>query len=185
MASSRHRRAWMSGGRARCRESQRQVRLRRRREPTPRQVFVLQEGADRVLVFDERLTAVNREITLSVPRDQPDLGPEWYGDDNARGEGLLLLRNGHILVGKQRKEPRLIEFGPPDDAPKASPLVMGCDPTRRFRSPMQIESPLACSRPGFIDPDSGIESVNDLALDAGGALHLGELQVAQPCPPRR
>jgi hypothetical protein len=69
------------------------------------QVFVLQEGADRVLVFDEGLGVVNRTITLSVPRNQPDFGSEWHEDDNARGEGLLLLRNGHLLVAKQRKEP--------------------------------------------------------------------------------
>jgi hypothetical protein len=49
-----------------------------------------------------------------VPRDEPDFGEEWHADDNARGEGLLMLRNGHLLVAKQREKPRPIEFGPPD-----------------------------------------------------------------------
>jgi hypothetical protein len=137
-----------------------------------RQVFVLQEGADRVLVFDERLTAVDRAITLCVPRDQPDFGSEWHGDDNARGEGLLLLRNGHILVGKQRKAPRLIEFGPPDDDPEGFAPGAGLRPDETFPLSDGDRIAFGVLASWLIDPDSRIESVNDLALDAGGALHL-------------
>src|ERR1700712_257065 len=77
-----------------------------------RRLFVLQEGADRVLVFDPELNSVRHTILLSVERDQPGFGQEWWADDNSRGEGLLLLRNGHMLIAKQREQPRLIEFGP-------------------------------------------------------------------------
>jgi len=88
--------------------------------------FVLQEGTDRILVFDASLATLDGTITLSVPIDQPDFGAEWHKDPNSRGEGLLLLRNGHLLV-------------------LASWIV---------------------------DPRSGVKSVNDLACDDAGQLHL-------------
>jgi hypothetical protein len=136
------------------------------------QVFVLQEGASRILVFDEALSAVNQTIGLSVPRDQPDFGAEWYADDNARGEGLLLLRNGHILIAKQRRQPRLIEFGPAgSDAEGYAPGdALGAEQT--FPLPDGEDATFEVLQSWRIDPDSGVQSINDLALDADGRLHL-------------
>jgi hypothetical protein len=135
-------------------------------------VFVLQEGASRILVFDEALSAVNHTITLSVSRDQPDFGAEWYADDNARGEGLLLLRNGHVLIAKQRKEPRLIEFGPSgsDGEGYAPGDALGDEQT--FPLPDGEDTTFEVLDSWLIDPDSGVKSINDLALDADGRLHL-------------
>jgi hypothetical protein len=136
------------------------------------QVFVLQEGADRVLVFDEGLGVVNRTITLSVPRNQPDFGSEWHEDDNARGEGLLLLRNGHLLVAKQRKEPRLIEFGPPGDEPEGFAPGDALQPEETLPLPNGGDVAFDVLASWLVHHDSGIESVNDLAVDADGRLHF-------------
>lgn len=135
-------------------------------------VFVLQEGASRILVFDAALSALEQTITLSVPRDQPDFGAEWHADDNARGEGLLLLRNGHVLIAKQREEPRLIEFGPSgSDAEGYCPGdALGAGQT--FPLPDDEEATFEVMHSWVIDPDSGVKSVNDLAPDADGRLHL-------------
>ena len=135
-------------------------------------VFILQEGAARILVFDAELTALERTITLSVPRDQPDFGEEWYADDNSRGEGLLLLRNGHIMLAKQRKEPRLVEFGPPgDDAAGYSPGdALG--PGQTFPMPGDEDAVFGVLGSWLIDDDAGVKSVNDLAPDADGRLYL-------------
>jgi hypothetical protein len=134
-------------------------------------VFVVQEGADRILVFDATLSRLERTINLSVPLDQPELGAEWHGDPNSRAEGILLLANGHILVGKQREQPRLIEFGPAGDP---------CG----FAAGDAIAAPDVFSLDGvgdvtfevlatwLVDPVSGVLSVNDLACDADGRLHI-------------
>jgi hypothetical protein len=137
-----------------------------------RRVFVVQEGADRVLVFDQRLGIVEQTITVSVPPDQPDFGLEWHADDNARAEGLLLLRSGHILVAKQREMPRLIEFGPADDGPAGFAPGDALAPTETF--PLAGGSTVAFGVVASwrVDPDSGLESINDLAVDADGRLHL-------------
>jgi hypothetical protein len=41
----------------------------------------------------------------------------WQDEPNSRGEGLILMKNGHILVLKEKQPPMLIEFGPKGDLP--------------------------------------------------------------------
>ena len=36
----------------------------------------------------------------------------WDASSNARAEGLVLLKNGHLLVAKEKDPPLLMEFGP-------------------------------------------------------------------------
>ncbi len=134
-------------------------------------VFVLQERAGRVLVFDARLRAVEQVITLSVPPAQPEVGPEWHRHHNARGEGLLLMRGGHLLVAKQRRQPRLIEFGPPGDEPRgfAPGDSLGAD--EAFSLDADAEATFGVLASWLVDPGSGVESINDLTIDARGRLH--------------
>ena len=77
-------------------------------------VFILQEGPARVLVFSEGWDELAGVIDLRVEPDEPGLGPAWHDDEarNARGEALLLLRDSHLLVVKQRDPVCFIEFGP-------------------------------------------------------------------------
>lgn len=46
-----------------------------------------------------------------------DLDRDWEQHPNSRGEGMILLRNGHILVLKEKRPAALIEFGPEGEAP--------------------------------------------------------------------
>ena len=135
-------------------------------------VFVLQEGADRILVFDAALETLERTITLSVPVDQPGLGAEWHDDANSRGEGLLLLDNGHLLVGKQRDEPRLIEFGPAGSEPQGYSPGDALAAGTPFPFGGEGDLGLEVLASWLVDPGSGLKSVNDLACDDEGRLHL-------------
>ena len=47
----------------------------------------------------------------------PELHEDWARPDASRGEGLALLRQGHLLVAKEKKAAGLVEFGPAGDAP--------------------------------------------------------------------
>jgi hypothetical protein len=41
----------------------------------------------------------------------------WKEQPNSRGEGMLLMKKGHVLVLKEKKPSMLIEFGPEGDQP--------------------------------------------------------------------
>lgn len=139
-------------------------------------VLVLQEGPGRVLVLSRRLDTLLHTIRLIVDPDEPDFGEKWHDDDNARGEGMLLLRDGHLLIAKQRKPIRLIEFGPPG----ADPLGISPDTLLPTDAPYDVPSGdgeaelavLASWRLADGEDEDAFESINDLACDADGRLFL-------------
>jgi hypothetical protein len=75
-------------------------------------VFVLREVPGTVLVFDAALRTLLHVFPLTVEDDPAELAA-WEADDNALGEGLLLLRNGNLFVVKENKPCQLLEFGRP------------------------------------------------------------------------
>jgi hypothetical protein len=79
------------------------------------------DGAGTVWVLTEensRLAGVDieaREVIGAAQLDTstiPDLHAAWSRDGASRGEGLLLMRNGHLLVAKEKEPAGLVEFGP-------------------------------------------------------------------------
>jgi hypothetical protein len=140
-------------------------------------VLVLQEGPSRVLVLAPELDRLERVVGLVVARDQPGFGPEWAEDDNARGEGLLPMARGHLLVVKQKEPVCLIEFGPPRDEP------LGVGPRSLLGREEELELPAAGRARGLRFEVLGwwllsrraakrLESANDLALDGRRRLLL-------------
>jgi SdiA-regulated len=75
-------------------------------------VFVLREVPGTVLVFDQTLETLLHVFPLTVEDDPAEL-EAWEADHNALGEGVLLLRNGHLFVVKEDKPRQLLEFGLP------------------------------------------------------------------------
>ena len=75
-------------------------------------VFVLREVPGTVFVFDPVFRALLHVLPLTV-EDNPAEAEAWEADTNALGEGLLLLRNGHLFVVKEEKPRQLLEFGLP------------------------------------------------------------------------
>jgi hypothetical protein len=45
------------------------------------------------------------------------LAAAWKARPNSRGEGMILMKKGHVLVLKEKQPSLLIEFGPEGDAP--------------------------------------------------------------------
>ena len=84
----------------------------------------------------------------------------------------MLLGNGHVLVGKQREEPRLIEFGPPGSPPEGYAAGDALAPGEPF--PFDTDGDVAFDvlSSWLVDPRSGVKSVNDLACDRDGRLHF-------------
>jgi uncharacterized protein YjiK len=102
-------------------------------------VFVLREVPGTVLVFDEALERLEHVFPLTV-EDDPAEVEAWEADENALGEGVLLLRNGNLFVVKEDKPRQLLEFGPPgaraeglrDDLPIAHASEFPTPPERRL-----------------------------------------------------
>ncbi len=65
-------------------------------------VFIIKEQPGEILVLSPDLSKTERVIHLSVP--------EMGGNANSGGEGLVPLKNGHILVVKEKNPLHIIEF---------------------------------------------------------------------------
>jgi len=75
-------------------------------------ILLLQETPPRVELIDvEALRAVT-SIDLVV-EGRGEIARAWSDPKGSRGEGVVLLPGGHLLVAKEKKPTALIEFGPP------------------------------------------------------------------------
>ncbi len=83
---------------------------------------VLSELTSRVTCFDKDLARVTSAFDLDVSAP-PKLAKAWKKDANSRGEGLILLARGHVLVVKEKDPVLLVELGPRG----AAPLGYGAD----------------------------------------------------------
>ncbi len=73
-------------------------------------VAIMREDPPFVHVADTETGAVVANIRLSAPADSPLAGA--WDDPSSRGEGLVLLRDGRLLVAKEKRPRALIEFAP-------------------------------------------------------------------------
>ena len=74
-------------------------------------VLFLQESPPRVELVDFEASRVVASISLLVP-GRSQLARSWSNPKGSRGEGVVLLRGGHLLVAKEKDPAALIEFGP-------------------------------------------------------------------------
>jgi hypothetical protein len=137
--------------------------------------FVLQEHSGRksepshVFVFDPGLQSCVLVVALRVEAQGGEWQSKWAEDKNARGEALLLLLGGRILIAKQKDPVQFIEFGPSgaDAAGFDASQLLDADesfdhPADRF---VELE-PLASW--GVAEVDRGdLDGVNDLAAAEG------------------
>ncbi len=78
-------------------------------------VALMREDPAEVLVVDTVHRLVRARISLVVPRGSV-LAGKW-DDASSRGEGLVLLRGGRLLVAKEKRPRALVEFGPEGSSP--------------------------------------------------------------------
>jgi hypothetical protein len=79
-------------------------------------VLLLQEAPPRAELIDPAEERVVASFDLVVPDGHP-LAEAWHDPDASRGEGAVLLTNGHLLIAKEKDPPAFIEFGPADESP--------------------------------------------------------------------
>jgi hypothetical protein len=85
-------------------------------------ILLLQETPPRVELIDPKASKVVASIDLAVEgRDK--IAQAWFDPKGSRGEGMVLLPGGHLLIAKEKKPAAFIEFGPPDSRSRG--LVRG------------------------------------------------------------
>jgi hypothetical protein len=75
-------------------------------------VLLLQETPPRVELIDPEALKVVASIDLAV-EGRGEIARAWSDPKGSRGEGMVLLPGGHLLVAKEKKPAAFIEFGPP------------------------------------------------------------------------
>ena len=75
-----------------------------------RLVAMMREDPPIVLVADAEERRLRAQIALTAPPGSPLRG-KW-GDPSSRGEGLVMLRGGRLLVAKEKRPAALVEFCP-------------------------------------------------------------------------
>ena len=104
--------------------------------------FILQEDPSTVIILDTDLQQLLHTVDLHIDPGSV-IGQEWLAKPRSRGEGLVLLRNGHLLVIKEKQPKRLLEFGP-----KGAP-AQGISPSTVLRRHEQFPMPVATTRVEF------------------------------------
>jgi hypothetical protein len=143
-------------------------------------VFVLEESG-RVFVFSPDLETLLQTIHLDVSESEDESVRRFFDDANAGAEALVLLPPDGLLVAKQKEPIMLVHFGPPESDAGAE------EPT--FAQEVQVElsggdrTTLTALRHWTMgDRDQeDLESLNDLAVDAGGRLHAVSSKARRIC----
>ena len=72
-------------------------------------LFLLQEEPSRIIVLNKELNKIIYNIELVITDRLKD-SLQWGVKKNSAAEGITLLKNGHILITKEKKPFRLVEF---------------------------------------------------------------------------
>lgn len=82
-------------------------------------VVIVQEFPNRAEVIDAVSRSVRAQVVFDVP-DLPslaDVHASWQDPNSSHSEGIVLMRNGHVLLVKEKDPAALLEFGPVGDQP--------------------------------------------------------------------
>ena len=143
-------------------------------------IFLLQEHTQSVVVLNRDMNRVERVLHFNFADTFPKLiarGSKKFSK-NALGEGLLLLKNGHILVAKEQYPMALVEFGRRGDKARGLSAATLLGPEESFQDPagdeLQVDlEPLAY----WILSGHSKCDISDLDHDAAGQL----LVLSQAC----
>jgi uncharacterized protein YjiK len=136
-------------------------------------LFIIQEDPAQILVVAPDLGRIESRIRLTVPKDSP-LAPSWNQEGNGKGEGLLPLKNGHILVVKERGPIEVIEFAPAGAAAEGYRKELSLEKNGRFPLPKDALTEFYPVHRWKLTSESEelFEDASGLDLDRQGNLYL-------------
>jgi hypothetical protein len=136
-------------------------------------VFILQESPGKVFVLSPRLDEL--ELTIDLRLDSKVASSlDWADSENSQGEGLVLLRGGHLLVAKEKDPPLLMEFGPPRAQPEGVAPELLFSITAQW--PLPQNSHVDFSLLKLWEPDvtlrDRVQDISDVAVGPDDRLYL-------------
>jgi len=127
--------------------------------------WVLTEGTSLIAGVDLSSHSVVGVLSLDTATI-PELHESWSRPDASRGEGLLLLIDGHVLVAKEKDPAGFVEFGP------AGASAAGVSAATLLPSPEAFtavgDTLVALAWWQWTSPE--LEDLSDLALDHDGGV---------------
>jgi len=96
-------------------------------------VVLMREDPPVALVADTDTREFRAQIALTAPPGS-SLAGHW-DDASSRGEGLVLLRGGRLLVAKEKRPRALVEFGPIGSTPRGLSRDDFLAPGERWETP--------------------------------------------------
>lgn len=131
-------------------------------------VFLENEAEGTISILDADLK-LKHVITLVLPDDSP-LKRSWDRDANSRGEGMLLLNNGHILIAKEKGPSAIIEFAPKGQV--ANGYAPGQQLKGAFKVPSGDNSDFIAVKSWELKASAInlVGDISDLTVDADGTL---------------
>jgi hypothetical protein len=154
-------------------------------------ILILQENPPRVELLDWEGRTVVTRIALEIPDGHP-LHDSWVDAEGSQGEGAAFMRNGHLLIAKEKDPPAFVEFGPAGDEPSGfgpeSALRAGerwpTDDGDRVFVPLAVWNPsvkLAANCEDFSDLEVGPDRRLYLLSDKSQSIaRVGDLIIGDP-----
>jgi hypothetical protein len=134
-------------------------------------LYLLQESPSRVYVINKDLDQIERVIDLKLDESQRrDL--DWDVNANARAEGLVLLKNGHVLVAKEKEPPLVLEFSKHGDQAEGVQPGLLFDSLGEYPMPPDPTTTFELMATWSLDEASGITDISDMAEAPDGRLYL-------------
>lgn len=129
-------------------------------------IFVLGEQSGVMTVYEKDASAIKHTMTIELPA-------AWRSG-NAGGEGFLLLKNGHMLVVKEKDPVQIVEVGPKGDAAKGYQKGFGIRPGDTFKLPTSATSKRVVLKTWSLGDNTGAvaKDVSDIAVSPAGDLYL-------------
>lgn len=130
-------------------------------------VLILQEEPARVLHVDLAQVSLLGELVLEVPEGH-ELREAWLADRSSRGESLVLLADGHLLVVKEKDPTALLEMGP------AGAAALGWTAGALVTPPAPGRERMTAIATWWLDDAAGhhLEDVSDATIGPDGRLYL-------------
>jgi len=136
-------------------------------------VFVMKESSGTVFVFSPDFEKLLQTIELDASESDEPRVRSLFEDPDAGAEALVLLPPSDLLVAKQRDPIMFVQFGPPDTRVSAGGR-MSLAQDIAFQLSENAHAKLTALRHWTMraDEESEMKSVNDMAIDASGRLHV-------------
>jgi hypothetical protein len=135
-------------------------------------VLLLQEAPARAELLDLEAGRAVASIDLAV-EGTSELAQSWNDPDGSRGEGVVFLASGHLLIAKEKDPPALIEFGPVGSSSQG--LVRGGALADGARWPIELGNHRFVALAVWL-PDKALrkacDDFSDLDIGPDGRLYL-------------